>query len=329
MRASVLIFCFRYDTERGNGTIVLTRDFSPERGTVPMLPTTVLIALAIHPVLALPTASWQPSLAKRGNEIGIPLKVEKSRAVLLLHGLWIHPLKPGRVLIPEQHDWQKSNAALVKELSAEFDVFGFGYAQTIPLDFVIYSQGLRSKVAELKSAGYKEIVLIGHSAGGVVARQFVERFPDAGVTKVIQVSSPNAGSDLASLSLALPRIQQPFVRSLAPEPRIKCCEQAPPIPKSVQFCSVVCKAGRLSGDTVVSLTSQWPEDLQKQGIPAMLAMSTHNNAMKTPESIKAIVEAAREKLVRWTPDQTEKARKSLFETSFGRGFGLGIIKSKP
>ena len=58
--------------------------------------------------------------------------------------------------------------------------------------------------------------------------------------------------------------------------------------------------------------SQWPRDLQKQGIPAVLIGINHFDAMKGAHSVSAINELAREKLVRWTPEQTEKGRQIIF-----------------
>ncbi len=37
--------------------------------------------------------------------------------------------------------------------------------------------------AKLRKSGYKEIVLIGHSAGGIIARQFLERYPKGGASQ--------------------------------------------------------------------------------------------------------------------------------------------------
>ena len=66
----------------------------------------------------------------------------------------------------------------------------------------------------LRQAGYSEVILLGFSAGGVVARQFVEDNPAAGVTRVIQVCAPNLGSPLAKLKSSVGLAQESFLQSL-------------------------------------------------------------------------------------------------------------------
>ena len=182
--------------------------------------TAFAVALAFYPAFAVPTATWQPSRSKQADVPGLVAEVTKTRAVVLIPGLQLHLLRPEKCRAPEQHDWQRPHSKLVKELAPDFDVYALGYTQCQPLDAVSLSFGLRSTVAALAKAGYREIVLVGHSAGGIIARQFVERFPKSGVTKVIQVAAPNAGSDYATIGIGIPKTQLPFIRSLAPEYRV-------------------------------------------------------------------------------------------------------------
>lgn len=289
------------------------------------MPSAFAIAFAIQQLFQLPTATWQPSLPKKADVANQPIVVSKTKAVLLVHGLYLQILRPERAGRPEPQDWQRSRAPLIKELSPDFDVFSFAYAQTMPVDAVSLSAGLRDEVARLKQAGYREIILIGHSAGGVVSRQFVERFPNAGVTKVIQVATPNDGSDYATIKLGIPKLQLPYLQSLAPESRQREIARPRKLPANVDFCCVVCKGGNRQSDTIVSFSSQWPEELQRQGVPAVLVPSYHNEAMKADAPVKAIGELAREKLARWTREEVEQGRKVLFEAQSSRGFGFGII----
>jgi pimeloyl-ACP methyl ester carboxylesterase len=263
-------------------------------------------------VTGLPTALWQigPEAAVRIDD---GPRVAKGRAVVLIPGLHLHPIRPGKSARPDLHEWGRPRADLVRTLAADFDVFAFGYAQTVPVDAVSVAPGLADGVGRLTRAGYKDVVLIGHSAGGLIARQFVERFPGCGVTKVIQVATPNAGSDLAAIGIGLPKPQAPFIKSLAPRPRAEAARSAAaPVPAGVEFCCVVCKVPRLGGDTLVGLESQWPADLQAQGVPAALVSVTHFDAMKAPHAVERIAELAREKLVRWTPAQVDQGRQVLF-----------------
>jgi pimeloyl-ACP methyl ester carboxylesterase len=276
---------------------------------------TAAALLALAPVVGLPTAVWQvaPEVIGRFEDEPPELKVTRDRAAVLIHGLQLHPIRPSKSSRPELYDWVQSRGDLVRALAADFDVFAFGYAQTVPVDAVSLSPGLAAGIEKLRQAGYADIVLIGHSAGGLIARQFVERFPEAGVTKVIQVATPNTGSDLAAIRVGLPKPQIPFIQSLAPRPRLEAARQAEQrIADTIEFCCVVCKVPRLAGDTLVGLESQWPPDLQRQGVPATLIAVSHFDAMKAPHAVERIAELAREKLIRWTPEQIEQGRQIVF-----------------
>jgi pimeloyl-ACP methyl ester carboxylesterase len=237
----------------------------------------------------------------------------KTRAVVLLHGLFVHPVRQSKAAKPWRRDWQESKSELVKALAPDFDVFAFTYAQTVSLDEIAKSSGLRDAVAKLRKASYKDIVLVGHSAGGVIARQFVENYPDAGVTKVIAVAAPFAGVELATLKVGYPKVQAPFVQSLAPDARNEAAKASKnPLGKDVPFACVVCKLKLVETDGLVSTRSQWPDDLQKAGVPVVHSSVNHFLVMQNPAAAKAIAELAREKLVRWSPDEVEQARKVLF-----------------
>lgn len=280
-----------------------------------MLPSvTALIAMPFLSVTDLTTAVWQVAPLVRAEYDGQPveLKKTKDRAAFLVHGLMLHPIRQEKSYKTELHDWQEAKSGLVKALAADFDVYAFSYAQTVSMDVVASSPGMRNNVKKLRRAGYKEIVLIGHSAGGLIAREFVERFPDAGVTKVIQVAAPNFGSELATINFGVPKSQTLFVRSLAPAPRTAVALEAPKLDAKFEFCCVVCKLWGLPHDTLVNLDSQWSKDLQKQGIPATLLALNHFDAMKGPHAVSTISELAREKLVRWTPEQIEQGRQIIF-----------------
>src|SRR5262245_30206038 len=264
----------------------------------------ILIVACAAPVVDVPTQLWQVAPAKPGG---------KSRAVVLIPGLYIYPLRPTRATHPERRDWQEPNSELVKLLAKDADVFAFSYAQTARVDDVAQSAGLRDAVVQLRKSGYKELVLLGHSAGGVIARQFVERNPDAGVTKVIAVAAPFAGSELASFKLGYPKVQAPLVQSLAPQARMEASRiNTHALGKDVEFACVVCKLKLVDTDGLVFTRSQWPEDLQRLGVPTVLASVSHFCAMQDADTTKTIAELAREKLTRWSPEEVEKARKILF-----------------
>lgn len=288
--------------------------------------TAFAVALAFYPAFAVPTATWQPSRSKQADVPGLVAEVTKTRAVVLIPGLQLHLLRPEKCRAPEQHDWQRPHSKLVKELAPDFDVYALGYTQCQPLDAVSLSFGLRSTVAALAKAGYREIVLVGHSAGGIIARQFVERFPKSGVTKVIQVAAPNAGSDYATIGIGIPKTQLPFIRSLAPEYRVSASPSTLTLPSQLDFVCLVCQGGNRRSDTIVDFESQWPPELQSQGVPAVLVASYHNEAVKADAPVKAIGLLAREKLVRWSSEQTATAKRILFKETPNKAKGLGILR---
>jgi pimeloyl-ACP methyl ester carboxylesterase len=279
----------------------------------PSLP--LVVALFAGPAATLPTDVWQVAPEVAGRPFWLQNTLRKDRAALLIPGLKIHPLRPARVTRPELHDWQEPRSEMVKALARDFDVFAFGYAQTAAVDVVAHTPGLRETVGQLRQAGYQEIVLIGHSAGGIVARQFVECYPDAGVTRVIQVAAPNAGSDFAAFfKTGYPKSQAPFVQSLAPAARAESARRVRSlVSPRVEMVCVVCKLRGIDGDGLVHLASQWPEDLRQQGIPAVVAASSHWQAPRSGPGVAVIAELARTRLTRWSAEQVDVGRKVLFK----------------
>jgi pimeloyl-ACP methyl ester carboxylesterase len=279
----------------------------------PALP--VVVALFAAPAANLPTEVWQVAPDPQGQPWWQATTGRKDRAVLLVPGLKIHPLRPQLVHKPQLHDWQEPRSVIVQVLGRDADVFAFGYAQTVPVDVVAHSPGLRDAVTQMRRAGYKEVVLVGHSAGGLVARHFVEAYPDAGVTKVIQVAAPNAGSDAAAFFKGgYPKSQAAFVQSLAPAARAEGQRRSTAlVSPRVELVCVVCRIAKANGDGLVKLDSQWPDDLQQQGVPAAVVQVSHFDAMKSGSSVRLIAGLARTHLTRWAPEQVDQARRVLFK----------------
>lgn len=274
----------------------------------------VAFSSALTPIVELPSLFWGIDPPVLVVEADTRLKPKRDRAVVCVHGLLPHLFNPDRAAKPEAHDWQQKDSRLVKAISDDSDVFGFSYAQTRSVDDVTYCRGLRDGVAAIRAAGYKEIVLVGHSAGGVIARRFVETFPDSGVTKVIAVACPFTGSKWANLpGFTLPRKQVAFIHSLSPEVR-EAAEKARDVrlPADVEFGVVLCQANRGDGDTVVGLRSQWPEELQKQGVPVVVASCTHTEAMLCEPVAREVTKLLGGRILKWESDQTAQARRVLF-----------------
>jgi len=65
---------------------------------------------------------------------------------------------------------------------------------------VVQSEVLGSYVAAIRKAAANEpIVLVGHSAGGVVARLFMVRHPDAAITGLVTIAAPHLGTGAAEM----------------------------------------------------------------------------------------------------------------------------------
>jgi pimeloyl-ACP methyl ester carboxylesterase len=238
------------------------------------------------------------------------------RAVVLIEGLHLHTFSDSRVHKPVFRDWQQPGSTMVKTLAKDSDVFAFAYGQDVAVDEIAGTPALGDGIWQLRLLGYTEIVLVGHSAGGLVARQFVEDFPRAGVTKVVQVCAPNGGSTWSKAKVAVRPSQGPFMDSLTKEKRQLCLKEraGKEIPAWVQFVCIVGNSGGGWGDGIVTCRRQWTEDLQIQGIPVLPLATTHFLAMRTHESAEKIAAVIRENDPRWDAAQVNKAKHKLFGT---------------
>ncbi|MEK7865752.1 MAG: hypothetical protein AAB434_03655 [Planctomycetota bacterium] len=237
---------------------------------------------------------------------------ERTRAVVLIHGLKAHPFSEDRVRKPKLDDWQEEDSDLVEELGKESDVFAFCYGQDAALEAIGAQPDLPDAVGRLRKLGYTQIVLVGHSAGGLLARQAVEDHPDCGATKVIQVCSPNTGAALGKLANGVREAQEPFVKSLCKEARKAILEGRADkrIPDGVEFVCIVGDGGG-AGDFVVSDDSQWPQDLQDQGVPAIQLVTMHFTAMRSDRIGRKIAELVRDDQPRWSQEKVVSARKEM------------------
>ncbi|MBX7104715.1 MAG: hypothetical protein K1X57_11580 [Gemmataceae bacterium] len=234
------------------------------------------------------------------------------RAIVLFHGLRIQPVSAAAAGRAEPAHWESPDLPAVRTLARDADVYAFHYAQTMPLDDIARLPALARAARSLREAGYDEIVLVGFSVGGVIARQFVEDTPDSGVTKVIQVCAPNGGSDWSVLKNGVREVQLPFVRSLAREERAKAARDRADrtIPANVEF---VCVVGAVtwSGDGVVTRGDQWPADLRAQGIPAVKLKVPHVAAMYSTKLAEKLAELSAAHQPRWTPEQVADQRSKV------------------
>jgi pimeloyl-ACP methyl ester carboxylesterase len=278
-----------------------------------MISTAAIIGMLLaSPVEHLPARFWQVTPELR--ESALPPQRAKDRAVVLVHGLVPQLVRSERARRPQPKSWQEPGSDMVRALEPDFDIFAFSYAQTLPIDLVCRCGGLRSGVARLKTAGYRDIVLVGHSAGAVIVRQFAEHHPRSGVTKVIAVGGPHSGSPLALVpDRVVPPVQKPFIKSLSPEVRVARGARCPDLCPELEFCCVVGKLPRLSGDWIVPAASQWPPELRRQGIPAVVVPLGHFELVRSAHGARVVSELAREKLTRWTPAEVEQFERIIGE----------------
>jgi pimeloyl-ACP methyl ester carboxylesterase len=244
----------------------------------------------------------------------IPIRTPgQPRAVVLLHGLRIHPISDTNALHAELSGWEEPGSPLVKALGKDADVFAFGYAQHLSVDAVARAPALRQDVSALRQVGYTEVVLVGYSAGALIAREFVEDEPACGVTKVIQVCAPNGGSNWGKFTAGVRQSQEPFLLSLTKEARQSALRDRADrrIPPAVEFVCVVGTFGRV-GDGFVRSDCQWTRDLQDQGVPAVVLHTPHVGAMKSKAVAATLAELIREPQPRWSAMQVEGARLRLF-----------------
>lgn len=239
-----------------------------------------------------------------------------TQAVLLIRGYQVH-VSAANVPKAELRPWQKADSPMVKELAKNADVFVFAYGQNGSLDVVIKESKLCASVAQLRKLGYTDVALVGHSAGGLVSRHFVEDYPDCGVTRVVQLAAPNGGSSLADLESKLklvPKNQKAFVECLTIAHRRICLDLRADkvIPEKVQFICVVAREKKTADtDGVVTCASQWTADLQKQGIPAVSVVSSHANVVRDDRVVATVASLLRTKQDRWPAERVDKAKKEI------------------
>ncbi len=261
---------------------------------------------------------------------------ERPRAVVLIQGLQPHFFSERNAGRAQWQSWQLPGSRLVGALGETADVFAVAYSQNVPIERLADTFAFRSVMERIRQLGYREIVLVGHSAGGLVARQFVEDHPKAGVTKVIQVCSPNTGSTFASADWSVRQPQEIFLDSLRKKHRQACFAKRPErkVPPGVEF---VCLAGvfhldvegdfavRLGNDTVqlrasldkrgdglVSAESQWPADLQAQGVPVAIEARDHFRMVRGRQGTETIVRLVSEPQPRWNQEQVAEARRAIW-----------------
>jgi pimeloyl-ACP methyl ester carboxylesterase len=286
----------------------IPRNDDPAAGKVGSKPSLSPASRVIDPVEAKfvqvhPPAADESLFQRSGGQ---------TRAIVLIHGLLPHPFRNGEVNRARLHGWQQQGSHLVKILARQADVYAFAYSQNVAVEEIAGVPCLLDGIRHLRANGYTDLVLVGHSAGGLIARLFVEDYPDAGVTKVVQVCTPNAGAGMAHFEPGVQKNQRVFLHSLSKEARAQALKTraGKQVPAAVQFVCLIGDGAGL-GDTVVSKESQWPPDLQAQGIPAVLARTMHFTVMHSPAEAQRIAELIRRIQPRLDPTQLARIKREL------------------
>jgi pimeloyl-ACP methyl ester carboxylesterase len=235
----------------------------------------------------------------------------RERAVLLVHGLRIHPFNRENVNRATLHDWQKPHSLMVTRLSKDSDVYSFAYAQNAAVDDVANVPDLKASIQHLRQLGYRSVVLVGYSAGGLVVRRYVEDVADCGVDKVIQVCPPNGGSGWAQVKAVQPD-QIDFMNSLTKQARRQTQRDrgGKKIPDNIQFACIV-GTGAVNGDGLVLTRCQWTDDLQRQGIPVYPVLTSHWQVVRVRHGADLLAELVREPQPRWSARLVAVVRQQL------------------
>lgn len=243
----------------------------------------------------------------------------QARAIVMIQGLKPHPLSEDKPNEAVTASWQNPDSTLAKALKEHADLYIFSYAQNRPVGEIPDAKNADGKsfgdyIEAVRALGYGEIVFVGFSAGGLIARQFVEDHPDAGVTRVVQVCSPNGGSSLGGFDLGVRGPQEPFLNSLKKEARREflAARADKKIPDAVEFV-VVMGTGAGDGDSAVSRESAWPQELRLQGVPVVELNTLHFAAVRGKKGAALITELATTPQPRWSAEQLADAEKALLD----------------
>ncbi len=226
---------------------------------------------------------------------------EVRQAIVLVHG-YFPAYSYASAHNARLHGWQKPGSKLVESLGAHGDVYSVGYGQDAPVGEIARQAELGHAIEALDAAGYDEVTLVGHSAGGLLARIFVEEHPTSGVDRVVQVCPANGGAGLSTFYRVNLQPQEAFVASMTWAERAS----SKAFPGDVELVSVVCEGGGI-GDGVLSDTAQWPPDLRAQGVPMVRLASSHFTPIRSSGGITLITELATTSSPRWTQEEVEAA----------------------
>lgn len=223
-----------------------------------------------------------------------PIQKNSQHAIVLIHGFntnHIHNSEKYDELLRDS--WQNRDSKIVQRVASYGDVFSIVYTQNRFVDHIADFGRFHTLMRRLRDAGYKNITIIGSSAGGVIGRLFVENFPESKISRIIQVAAPNRGTPAANLGnigggIGLIDNEDflEFLESLEPGTRkeISRSRQDKKIPDDVEFVSLIGTA-IAGGDGVIGYQSAWPASIRDQGLPGVSAAAVHSYHMNNDHVI--------------------------------------------
>jgi len=240
---------------------------------------------AVAGVAVLGTGTWldhdvapEPAQVRAKRELVQEGPDDTRRAVILVHGLRATTVLEQHAHELWPHDWQRPESSLVEALAANADVFAVTYTQDASVQDIAAAPVFVDALGGLPDGAYDDVVLVGHSAGGLLSRWFVEDHPTAGITGVVQLCAPNEGSEWARLYGAGRISHETFIQSLS-DRNVSDGRGDKTVPESVDFLVAICDGAAL-GDGVVTDQAQWPESLRRQGIAAVQVPALHFTATR-------------------------------------------------
>jgi len=128
-------------------------------------------------------ASW-PLMALHDLLMRDPPAMQSTRPVLLVHGVLVN-----------DGVWLFSRRGLERRGIAPIYAMSYGPPFS---DIEYFAEQLDAKIASICAAtGAKQVVLVAHSMGGLVARAYLRRFGASRIAKLVTMGTPHHGSVLA------------------------------------------------------------------------------------------------------------------------------------
>src|SRR3954453_19816632 len=109
----------------------------------------LLLTLLLSPATNAPISTL---FVKVGPKALVPGRSPgQDRAVVLLHGLGLHPFSREKITKASLRSWQQASSPLVHALAKSADVYAFAYGQVVAVDKVADAAGLARSLRRLKA----------------------------------------------------------------------------------------------------------------------------------------------------------------------------------